>query len=372
MALIVGGACLALLAPSPESAIAAASSEHESIEDALQAAGYTDLAVLESSDSLTVQFTNQRWWRPSRAFGEILQLLTHHRPAVAKYRIVPQENRVPLGTLEVDGPTYRRWQANMESAADVVRTLTWKPGHTVPTKRGRSSLGWVDLGIAPTYSLASGLTLGVAESWHVTCMDGLTLSAETQQAITGPGFRPVEKAHVTSIGWLGDAWFYHARAGFNGRPGWGGQLDLIRPQGALDWRIQGCVNLEGQSVATAGCAWATGWRSTILKAEGGRYLDGDLGLRLSIIQNHDRSQLELNAIVTTTGLDLRTILTVDLAGAKRPEPSALRIMGGELFVPYQADRATRARKLDYVDVFDRLFLDLTEPGLAASVETWPR
>jgi hypothetical protein len=339
---------------------------------ALQAAGQTDVGLRMDGDTAIATFTNRTWWRPGRAIGEALLLLSTAHPEANRYRLVLQRDRLPIATVEVAGGVYRAWLAGTGTDDDLVSHLTCTRGPGLMPERSRSSAGWLDLGLAPTYSLARELSLGLAETWHATLADGLGAVAETQQAWSGPAMRPVETAQVYTLGWLDESWFYRASLGFFGRPGWAIQLDLSRRTGEVEWRLDAGVTTTGAGTLSGVAVWPSPWLGMIWKVEAGRYLDGDVGGRASALWNFERSQLETSLISTSSGVDLRTVLTLDLAGPRRAGSGPLRVTAGEAFVPYQAERATRARRLTYVDPFDRLFLDLSVTELGRCVKQWPR
>ena len=338
----------------------------------LEAGGYADIGMTVRAQVLEVAVTNGTWWRPARAVGEILLAMAEEAPGFEGYRIVLQRDRQSVFSVEVARAVYVGWLSGAIGDEELLAGLRVARGNVSLGVRTRDSRGWFDLGVAPTYTLANGLGLGVAGQGHALLADGLACAFEGQMSLAGASMPPLDSAQVFAWGWIGTDLAWRAAAGTYGRSGAGALIGLSRPLGEGDFRLQAGATAAGPSWATAVAAWPLALVGATAKLELGQYLDGDAGGVASLLWAFERTRFEAAALVTTSGVDLRTVLALDLAGPRRVAPGPFRLMAGEVFVPYQADRATRARRPSYVDPFDRLWLDATKTEMAGVLKEWPK
>jgi hypothetical protein len=350
----------------------AAQASPESLRGRLAAHGYTDLAVVESADRVTVTFTDQTHRYLPIALGEVLAIASHDLPAARMVHLVPLFERSPIGSVDVDLERYRAWSRGGLTDAEFARSLAVRRGPEALPTRSDSSAWHSDLGLVPGYSLSGGLSLAIQEDWHVGLADRLGLEVAPQQTLTGPALPAVPLAALQQVGWLLPNLSSSARLGYFGADGWGGQIELGMPVGPVEFQLLGGAATQASPEGVAQLYVRPGWWNLGLHAGIGTYLDGDWGYQVGVTRTFERSSLTGALYRTSHGTDLRAVYRVALGGPARSKPGWLRLEPGVWNLVYQAGRPDLGRTLLPVSDLDLFYENLYADEVVQAVSSWPK
>lgn len=334
--------------------------------------GYQDVAVLESDGTVTVAFTDQTHRRLSRALGDVLQTAAVSYPTATRFELLPQVDRIALGSVTVPGEEYRRWQAGEMSDREFASLLEVRRHPAQLSPRQAPSIGQLDLGLYPGYSLFGGLSLSLQEEWQMGLADGLRAEGLTQQTFLGPPLAAVRRANLCYANWLGNRLISSARLGYFSSGGWGGQLELGLPLSTMDLRLLTAWTEHAYPEAIARFRLQPGWLDLALTLGGGTYLDGDWGYEATMTRTFPRSTLSGTMLKTSLGFDLRAILVIALGGENRPPAAPLRIEAGNWPLVYQAEAYNTGRTLVPVSDLEAREQALYADEVRDAVPRWPR
>lgn len=346
----------------------------EGLRDRLITMGYSDVG-LTSGQTAVVTFANQTHRRLAVALGEVLMIATQELPTAQRIVLVPQFDRIPIGSLEVTREAYRQWSSGALNDKAFLGTMRIERRVVeVDTDRAATSRFWSDLSLYPAATLEYGAAIGVQEAWRIGLGDGASFEAIAQQAIAkvGRDLPAVPLANLLLSRWLTPTIPGMLRIGYFGARGWGGQAELGLPLGPAELRLIGGGTGLSDVEAISRVYWRTGLMSIALRAGFGRFLDGDWGYEGSVLRAFDRSTLEGTALKTTHGLDIRMVLTIHLGGVARPMPSAFRFEPGTWRIYYQPENFKIGRTLLFSDDLEEFFMDLYPDELQRCLPNWPK
>lgn len=347
----------------------------EALSSRLVELGFTDVGIAIEGESAILTFTNQTHHRLSVALGEVLAIASQKLPRVERIRLVPQHERVSIGSVDINRSSYRKWAAGTLGDRDFLASMRIRRGAVpLPSHRVASSRFLIDFSLFPAATLEYGAAIGIQEGWHFGLGEGLAIEAIAQQALVkvGRDLPPVPLANLTHYHWLSPEIPIINRIGYFGNRGWGGQVELGFPIGLTELRLIGGGTERSDVEALARVYARPGFLNLALRAGIGRFLDGDWGYEASVLRSFERSILEGTVLKTTHGIDLRAVLTIHLGGVRRPRPSTLRIEPGIWSIYYQPESFRIGRTLLLTDDLNTFYEELYPDEVLARMATWPR
>lgn len=336
--------------------------------------GYTDLGFASTDGTVLITFTNQTHRRLAIAIGEILAVAAQEHPSAETYKLIPQTERVPIGSIEVDRRTYGDWCTGKLSDGDFAASLRIRHGPLEIPERTASSQWLSDLSVLPAYSLEGGLAIGLQAQLHTVLADGFSLSAIAQQSVfkIGADLPPAPILSFAYVRWIGSSVPMLMRIGHMGRFGLGGQAEIGIPLRVAELRLIAGGAERGSPEMIARLNTRPGFLNLAFRAGIGRFLDGDWGYEASVIRSFTRSSLEGSLLNTSHGLDIRMVLTLHLGGQKRPMPGHVRFEPGTWSIQYQPESFSIGRTFLPTDELDSFWQDFFLDEISTRLATWPK